>query len=86
MPALTQPVFSPTANLLDVLGAIVFVGGLFDLLDAYFSSGGILALLESLFLYTVSSLGIIGIIIVILFGLAARFVLRVARIVMRRTT
>lgn len=86
LPAFKQPVFSPKANLLDVLGAIVLVGGLFDLLDAYFSSGGILALLERLALYTFSSLGLIGIIVVILFGLAARFALRIALIVMRRST
>ncbi|MHA6261590.1 hypothetical protein ACXYMO_00145 [Arenibacterium sp. CAU 1754] len=84
LPAMDKPAFALRENLLDALGAIILPLGLYELLGAYFENGGLLPLLERFALYTVSSLGIFGMIIILMFGLALRFCLRIAAIYLRR--
>lgn len=78
LPVLDSPAFTIKGLLLDGLGAVILLSGGYDLLGIVFGSTGWIGLLEMIAIYTLASLGLFGILIVVMISLAIRFCLRLA--------
>ena len=84
LPAMKQPTFGFTANVLDALGAVLIVIGTIGLFHAQLSWSDVHDHLMSLAFLTFLTFGIVGAIVVIGIGMTTRVCLRVSLIFLRR--